>query len=122
MIDSKRKIGDIGEIVAIKYLQNNSYEIIETNFQIKWWEIDIIVKDGEQVVFIEVKYRRWLMFGTPEEALTRTKKKNLLYAIKIYCFKNKINIDSVRVDFLAITHWEDSNPKIKHYKNISLYV
>ena len=52
-----------------------------------------------------------MMFGTPEEALTRTKKKNLLYAIKIYCHKNKINIDSVRVDFISITH--SFNPRIK---------
>ncbi|MDD2565605.1 MAG: YraN family protein [Candidatus Gracilibacteria bacterium] len=117
---SKRKIGDIGEIVATKYLQKNSFQIIETNYQIKGGEIDIIAKDENQFVFIEVKYRRGNKFGTPEDALTKTKKKNILYTIKIYCLKNKVDINNVRFDFLAITDSLISH-RVKHYKNISLY-
>jgi len=120
MNDSKRTIWDIWELVATKYFQKNSYLIIETNYQIKWWEIDIIAKDWEQIVFIEVKYRRWKKFWTPEEALNKTKKKNILYTIKFYCIKNKLNIDSVRFDFIAITDTPEWH-QVKHYKNISLY-
>lgn len=121
MVDSKRKVWDTWEIIALKYLQTNWYTIEDTNYQVKWWEIDIIAKDNGKLVFIEVKYRRWNMYWTPEEAMTKTKNKNLLYTIKMYCLKNKVSIDNVRVDFLWITPWEEWKAIVKHYKNISLY-
>lgn len=117
---SNRSIWDEWEIAAIKYLQNHNYGIITTNYQIKGWEIDIIAKDWNQIVIIEVKYRRWTKFWTPEEAFTKTKKRNLLYSINYYCLTHKIDIWDIRVDFLAITNnWK--NYQVKHYKNISLY-
>lgn len=51
---SNRTIWDEWEIVAIKYLQKHNYQILTTNYQIKGWEIDIITKDENQVVIIEV--------------------------------------------------------------------
>ena len=120
MEKSTRIIWDEWEITAIKYLQKNNYEIITTNYQIKGWEIDIIAKDWNQIIIIEVKYRRWNKFWTPEEAFAKTKKRNLLYTIKYYCFKNKIDINNIRVDFLAITK-NNISYQVKHYKNISLY-
>lgn len=58
MEKSNRTIWYEWEIVAIKYLQKHNYQILTTNYQIKGWEIDIIAKDENQVVIIEVKYRR----------------------------------------------------------------
>jgi putative endonuclease len=51
----KRKIGDIGENIACKFLMKRGFEIIEQNYSKKWGEIDIIAKKGEKLHFIEVK-------------------------------------------------------------------
>lgn len=119
MEKSNRTIWDEWEIAAIKYLQKHNYQILTTNYQIKWWEIDIIAKDNNQVVIIEVKYRRWTKFWTPEDAFTKMKRKNLLYTTNYYCLTNKIDISNIRVDFLAITN-DEKNYQVKHYKNIAL--
>lgn len=116
---SNRTIWDEWEIAAIKYLQKNNYQIITTNYQIKGWEIDIIAKDNNQIVIIEVKYRRWHKFWTPEDAFTKTKRRNLMYTINYYCLTNKLDINNIRVDFLAITNNQICY-QVKHYKNVPL--
>ncbi len=118
-MDSSTKSGNIWEIIAIKYLLNEWYRIIETNFKIKWWEIDIVSEFGSNIIFFEVKYRRNDLYWTPEEALNKTKRKNILRTIKYYMMKNKIREDTVRFEFIGITetNWE---VKLNHFKDIEL--
>ena len=78
-MDNHRKTWDSGEIIAISYLQSHDYEIIETNYTIQGGEIDIIAKKNDMYVFVEVKFRTNTFFWTPEESLTRTKRKSLLH-------------------------------------------
>lgn len=70
---SKRKLnkqkGDLGETIAKKYLISNHYNIIKTKYRTTTGEIDIIAKDGEYIVFIEVKYRTKITFMYPMQAV-----------------------------------------------------
>ena len=62
-----RAIGNLGEDYAVKILKKNKYSILERNFTIRGGEIDIIAKDGEYLVFVEVKMRKTTDFGRPSE-------------------------------------------------------
>lgn len=85
---NSRHIGRTAEAIAVSYLINNGYKIIDKNIYTPYGEVDIIAKEnsGRRIHLFEVKYRRNLKFGTPREAITKQKlikmKKNLLYLAK----------------------------------------
>lgn len=112
---NKRVFGSKGEDLACEYLIQNGYEILERNKHFsKFCEIDIIAKYKSKIVFVEVKTRRSDAFGSPLEAITKTKYNNIKTGVISYI--NDHNIKDYRVDVIGIT----LNPelKINHLKNI----
>lgn len=100
---NKRKTGFGYEKQALEYLQNNGYIIVCTNFYCRRGEIDIIAKDGEYLVFVEVKYRKSLKYGYPQEAVSVNKQKRIIMSAVYYCMKNNIPADTpVRFDVVAV--------------------
>ena len=100
---NKRKTGFEYEKQALEYLQNNGYIIVCTNFYCRRGEIDIIAKDGEYLVFVEVKYRKSLKYGYPQEAVSVNKQKRIIMSAVYYCMKNNIPADTpVRFDVVAV--------------------
>ena len=79
MIDqsSTRALGRHGEDIAWEYLKRRGYRILERNYRCRYGEIDLVAKDGETIVFIEVKSRRTAAFGDPEEAVSLAKQKKI---------------------------------------------
>lgn len=119
-MDSNTKIWNNWEIIAIKYLQKNEYKILETNFKFwRFWEIDIIAKKWEIIIFIEVKYRNNISYWIPEESLTKYKLSKCEKTIQYYCKKYKIDFEKIRFDAITILKEKNSH-KITHYKNIEL--
>lgn len=118
-MDNKRKIGNSYEEIAIKYLHNNGYKIIDKNFRVKQGEIDIIAYDEETIVFIEVKYRSGSSSGHPLEAVTYSKQKRICKAALFYLNKFKISPfnSKIRFDVIGILGEE-----IIHIKNAFDYV
>lgn len=116
---NRRQKGTEGERLAQQFLQKNGYRIIRMNEYTHWGEIDIIARDPTKtLVFIEVKAKGSLRFGTPEEAFHYRKQKKLKRAVEWYCMKNKIS-DRFRVDLIAI-EFRGEQTKLRHYKNVSL--
>ncbi len=74
----KKNLGQEGEKIAIKYLQRLGYTIIEQNFRCKSGEIDIIAKEKEQIIFIEVKTRPSNRYGEQIQPVNSIKKKKIL--------------------------------------------
>ena len=75
-------VGNIGESMAIFYLQKNKYKILDTNYKTKFGEIDIIAKDADdRIIFVEVKARNTARFGYPREAVT-TQKQTTIHSKK----------------------------------------
>ena len=76
------------EAQAARWLQEQGYEILWRNFRCRYGEIDIIARDQETFVFVEVKYRSRHKFGSPEEAITAAKQRHIsnvaLYYMKKY--------------------------------------
>lgn len=99
---NKRRFGIIGEKIAQGFLLNKGYDILETNFHTKRGEIDIIAKKDECIIFVEVKTRTNLKFGTPAMAVNFTKKKHIKSAAKTFLYLNRMYGDEVRFDVVEI--------------------
>lgn len=112
---NNRDFGNKGEDLACEYLVKNGYEIIERNRHFsKLCEIDIIAKFKNRVVFVEVKTRRSNAFGSPMEAITKTKYNNIKTGVMSYLQENKIK--NYQIDVIGITL--EPELKIEHLKNI----
>lgn len=99
---NKRKFGIIGEKIVQGYLINKGYEIIETNYYTKRGEIDIICKKDNCIIFVEVKTRTNLKFGTPAMAVNSTKKKHIKSVAKMYLYLKKLNGFEIRFDVVEV--------------------
>lgn len=114
---NKRKTGNYGEDLACKFLQQLGYQIVERNYFYGHGEIDIIVKDKDELVFIEVKYRTNDEYGPPELSISKGKQKLIRRTAEAYLFDKKISEQNCRIDLIAILHLKDEKPKINHIKN-----
>ena len=98
-----RKVGRQKEQIAAKWLEGNGCQIVESNFSCKYGEIDIVFRDGEYLVFGEVKYRRDECDGHPLEAVSFGKQKKISSASLFYLARNKISDDTpIRYDVIYI--------------------
>ncbi len=108
-----RRVGEWYEQKAIQMLEKQGVQILEKNFRTKIGEIDIIGKDGDFLVFFEVKFRKNMKLGLPEEAVGKGKQKKISFVAKNYCMKYGISIDTpVRFDVITIL-----GKDMKWYKN-----
>lgn len=115
---NNRKFGDCGEDLACRYLEKNGYEILERNKHYsRFCEIDIIAKHKNTIVFVEVKTRKTNAYGSPMEAITRTKYENIRKGVQYYISENKVK--DYRIDVVGITLKPEL--KIEHLKNVSLF-
>lgn len=91
MITQKRRIGDVGEELACRFLQENGYAIVERNFSCKFGEIDIIAKKGNSLVFVEVKtaHKGSLLFA--QENITYNKIRKFTKAVTVYLVTRRIS-------------------------------
>lgn len=91
------------ETMAADFLQENGYQIIEQNFYCRTGEIDLIAKDGNYLVFIEVKYRTNRKNGLPEEAVDKIKQRQIIKTAVYYMMKKGCAGDTpCRFDVVAI--------------------
>lgn len=97
-----RTKGDIGENKAVKYLTDKGYEIIETNYKNKLGEIDIIAKEGERIVFVEVKARTTAKYGYPREAVNEFKQRKIRMVAESYLKSKRLLNSYIRFDVIEI--------------------
>jgi putative endonuclease len=105
-------LGKIGEDLAVQYLIDKGYDILERNWRSHHKEIDIIAIDNREIVFIEVKTRQNDEYGLPELAVNRTKRMHILSAANSYIYRHKIDLD-VRIDVISILY-HHGKPEINH--------
>ena len=114
---NKREFGSKGEDLACEYLTKNGYEIIERNVHFsRFCEIDIIAKQKDTLVFVEVKTRKNNDFGAPLEAITQTKLNNIKTGVFSYLQSASHKYKNFRIDVIGITL--QPALKIDHLKSI----
>ena len=108
---NRQEVGKLGEKAARKFLKKRGYRIRETGFRCRRGEIDIIAQQKDYLVFVEVRTRSSLDFGTPEESITAAKKKKLIALALTYTNTHQ-NLPSLwRIDVVAIELDDKGKPK-----------
>jgi len=108
--------GDQGEEIARRFLQKQGLEIVETKYHYEHGEIDIIAREGEVLVFCEVKTRYSDKFGPPECAIPPRKQAQVRRTANAYLFEHEIREQVCRFDVVAI-RFEGKNIRINYIKN-----
>jgi len=108
-------IGRKGELEAENYLSARGYTILERNWYHRHKEIDLIAKDEEDLVIVEVKTRQAPVLDNPGMAIDRKKQKNLVYASNAYVRWNRISLD-IRFDVVWV-EFRGNKVNIDHIKN-----
>lgn len=109
-------IGKIGENVAWEILSKKGYRLIQRNYSNRWGEIDLIFEDNGILVFVEVKTKKGLDFGTPEEMFTFGKLAKVKRMATMYLGGREAKC---RIDMVAVVLGEDEKPvSVKHYEDV----
>lgn len=115
MPESTRNRGARGEAIAVEYLRRNGYAILEKNFRdsISRSEIDVIVKRGDEIIFVEVKAGYGKQFGPPETWVHPRKQKRIARAAQRYLQDHQLFDAPCRFDVIGII-LDRTTPHITH--------
>ena len=117
--DPRIGTGQTGEDLAVCYLENQGYTIVERNYRKRIGEIDIIARDGEYLVFIEVKTRSNRRFGSPFDAVDFRKQQQISRVALAFMTQHRCGEVPVRFDVIGV-HLEES-PRVELIKNAFEY-
>jgi len=98
----KRLLGCKGEDLAVEFLKENKYKILDRNFRTKYGEIDIVAKEGKVVCFVEVKTRTSDKFGVGLEAVDASKQGRIVKSAIVYIEENSLDDCAVRFDVVSV--------------------
>lgn len=110
-----QQIGKWGEQAAVDYLVEHGYEIIARNIRTPYGEIDIIAKQKDIYIFVEVKARTSNKMGLPEEAITARKREHMLATAEHYAAENEI--DHWQIDVISVEGKLGQRPLITYFEN-----
>ena len=112
----RQQTGVIGEAIAREHLVALGYELLEAGFRYRRVELDLIVKQDDCLVFVEVKARRGTGFGHPSLAVAATKERNIAKAARAYM--RQINHTwEVRFDIISILLHPDGTHELEHLED-----
>jgi putative endonuclease len=100
-MDGNITFGKKGEDMAVDFLIGEGYEILERNWRFKHIEVDIIARNSDQLVIVEVKTRSGNSYGEPSVAVDFRKQRYLIFAAERYIFSQNLDMD-VRFDIISI--------------------
>lgn len=115
---AKDVLGKLGEDVASAALEAAGYSILQRNWRCPQGEIDIIARDGDETVFVEVKTRSSLAFGHPLEAITVHKLARLRRLAANWCESHPGPHHRIRIDAIAIIAPAFGAPQIEHLRRV----
>ncbi len=110
-----QRVGKWGEWIAEEYLKEKGCAIVERNARTPFGEIDIVARQGDITLFVEVKTRTSNKMGLPEESITPRKRQHMLDAAQHYAAEHEI--DHWQVDLIAIEGKPGTKPRITYFEN-----
>ncbi len=106
-----------GEEIAAEYLINLGFKILDRNFHSQQGEIDLIARDKNTLVFVEVKNYSFRSYGSAVGAVRKGKRESIIHAARTYLFKNNLKDVNCRFDVLTIFRKRTGSQVIELYKN-----
>lgn len=116
MLNIRQKFGKFGENLAARHLKKQGYKIICKNYRTKLGEIDIIAKEDDTIVFIEVKSRRTSTFGHPKHSITLKKQQQISKTALYYLKSTKQSNVRARFDVVTVNS-VNKKPDVEIIKN-----
>ena len=110
---SRRASGAWGEDLALRYLTQQGYELVERNYRTRYGELDLILRHENTIVFVEVKLRRGTGYGDPLDAVTPRKQAAIRSLAEQYLAEKTPDFDAVRFDVVGILA-ERGDPRLVH--------
>lgn len=118
MQNKQQQLGAWGEDVAVKFLKNKKYKIIERNWQNKWGEIDIVTKFNKTIIFVEVKTIYQNPSFHPLDQVNLKKQWQLAKMAQLYLSKHRIPLNtSCQIDIITVEKQNENNYRIEHFEN-----
>lgn len=114
-----RSVGDRGEQLAVDLAQSLGWEIIERNWRCPSGEIDLVARDDQTLVVVEVKTRRSTRFGAPIEAITPAKLARLKRLAGAYVSTRHVESLALRVDVIGILLCANQPPQVQHLQGVA---
>lgn len=113
MSDSRQSLGQNGEKIAADFLQGRGYTILVRNYRRRTGEIDIIAREGEMLVFIEVKTRSGKAYGSPAAAITPRKQRQISRTAQYYLAEQDLFDTPARFDVVTVVIGNDQQLEIE---------
>ncbi len=114
---NKIQLGKKGEELARNFLTKQGFNIVDHNFRCRYGEIDLILRKDKSFHFVEVKYRRTLEYGLPQESVNRKKQQKIHNVALLWLRKRHLPMDSeIHFDVLAISQ-DKANPEYEYIED-----
>ena len=119
----RQRIGSWGETLAARFLEGKGYQILARNVRTAYGEIDLVTRDANGLVFVEVKTRTGLLYGYPEQAITARKLEHMVAAAQAFVEEHpEMQVTGWRLDVVAIlrrpgNHGEDV--EVVHFEDVA---
>jgi putative endonuclease len=117
LLGDPKRLGRWGERRSCRYLKGKGYRLITQNFRCNSGEVDIVMADGDSLVFVEVKTRRNENVASAQSAVNSNKRQRLTRAANRFVRQYKITNKPLRFDVMAVVLGDKGSPEIRHYKN-----
>lgn len=102
MTKTRQRLGQRGEALAAEKMLAGGYLIVDRNYRCQAGELDLVTRQGELWVFVEVRTRRGRRYGTPEDSITPRKRAHLIAAAQTYLQDHDLNNVNWRIDLVAV--------------------
>jgi len=116
MTTERQAVGAYGERVAAQHLQEQGLVVLHRNWRCPDGEIDLVLRDGDEVVFCEVKTRLGTGFGTPAEAVTRRKVGKLRALANRWLDETGVHPGALRFDVVEVLPQRRGAPEVVHIR------
>ncbi|SDT77736.1 YraN family protein [Actinoplanes derwentensis] len=117
MTTQRRAIGAYGERLAARHLEGNGLELLQRNWRCAEGEIDLILRDGDDVVFCEVKTRRTTAFGPPAAAVDHRKVRRLRQLASRWLTEAGVRAAQIRFDVVEILPQPRGAARVHHIRD-----
>lgn len=114
----KDELGRHGESLAVAYLEDDGYRIVDRNWRCKQGELDIVAERDGVLIFVEVKTRSSLAFGHPLEAVTARKLARIRRLIGAWCAEHRPRARSIRIDVIGIVYRPEDPAVLDHLRGV----
>lgn len=113
-MNQRAQLGALGERIAVRYLSDHGLTVLDRNWRSRSGELDIVARDGDTLVFCEVKARRGTGYGHPAAAVTAVKQQRVRLLARQWLAEHDVHAPDVRFDVVAVLVDADRPARVTH--------